>query len=148
MRALLQRARRAEVRVEDEVVGVIGHGLVILLGIGVDDEEKDAVWLAKKCTELRIFDDHEGRLNRSLQDVDGEALVVSQFTLYGDPRKGRRPSYVQAAQPEKAMPLLEVFCRKLEEAGVEVAQGRFGAHMEVDLVNDGPVTLMVESPGR
>jgi D-tyrosyl-tRNA(Tyr) deacylase len=148
MRALLQRTHRAEVRVGEEVVGAIAHGLVILLGIGVDDEENDAIWLAKKCAELRIFNDHKGRLNRSLLDVKGEALVVSQFTLYGDSRKGRRPSYTRAAQPEKAVPLLEIFCRQLEETGVQVAQGRFGAHMEVDLVNDGPVTLMVESPGR
>jgi len=148
MRALLQRVSRAEVRVDKEVVGAIEHGLVILLGIGVEDEESDAAWLAKKCAELRIFDDHKGRLNRSLLDVKGAALVVSQFTLYGDPRKGRRPSYTRAAQPEKAVPLLEVFCRQLEGAGVPVAQGRFGASMEVEMVNDGPVTLMVESPVR
>lgn len=147
MKALLQRVRGAAVRVKGETVGEIGHGLLILLGVGADDGEEEARWLADKCAQLRIFDDEEGQLNLSLLDVGGAVLVVSQFTLYGDPRKGRRPSYAKAADPEKASELVAVFCRSLAEAGLEVEEGIFGARMEVELINDGPVTLMVETPG-
>lgn len=146
MRALIQRVRHAAVRVGDETVGAIDGGLLILLGVGVNDDETRAAWLARKCAELRIFDDEEGHLNRSLLDVEGAALVVSQFTLYGDPRKGRRPSYAGAAPPERAAALLRAFCEHLRAAGVPVSEGRFGARMEVELLNDGPVTLMVEAP--
>jgi len=146
VRIVAQRVSRAEVRVEGTSVGELGPGLLVLLGVGVNDDEGDAEWLARKCASLRIFDDEDGQLNRSLRDVGGGALVVSQFTLYGDARKGRRPSWAGAAPPDRAVPLLERFCEVLEEEGVPVTEGRFGAHMEVELVNDGPVTLMVSSP--
>jgi len=135
------------VRVGGEVVGAIGPGLLILVGVSRTDDEAAAGWLARKCAELRIFDDEAGQLNRSLVESGGEALVVSQFTLYGDVRRGRRPSWSVAAPGPEAEPLVELFCRVLEQAGLRVARGRFGAHMEVELVGDGPVTLMVDSPG-
>ena len=134
-------------RVGGEVVGAIGPGLLILVGVSRTDDEAAAGWLASKCAELRIFDDEAGQLNRSLVESGGEALVVSQFTLYGDVRRGRRPSWSVAAPGPEAVPLVELFCRVLEQAGLRVARGRFGAHMEVELVGDGPVTLMVDSPG-
>lgn len=146
MRALLQRVSQAEVRVAGDPVGSIGAGLLILLGIGRGDDEESAAWLAAKCAHLRIFDDDEGRMNRSLLDTGGRALVVSQFTLYADTRKGRRPSWESAADPEDAVELVESFCANLERLGVGIERGRFGALMEVQLVNDGPVTLMVETP--
>ncbi|MFO7768281.1 MAG: D-aminoacyl-tRNA deacylase [bacterium] len=146
MRALIQRVKRAEVRVEGERTGRIGPGLLILVGVAEGDDEEDAAWLARKCAGLRIFDDEEGRLERSVLEVGGKALVVSQFTLYGDARKGRRPSWSKAMSGEEAERLVEVFVRLLSAEDVEVAGGRFGARMEVELVNDGPVTLMVESP--
>ncbi len=133
-------------RVGEEVAGTIGPGLLILVGVSLQDDEAAARWLARKCAELRIFDDESGQLNRSLVETGGQALVVSQFTLHGDVRRGRRPSWSRAAPGPQAEPLVEVFCRALEEAGIGVARGRFGAHMEVELVNDGPVTLMVDSP--
>ena len=148
MRALLQRVKSASVEVDGEVAGSIGAGLLILLGVGIEDDERDAEWLAGKCAGLRIFDDPEGQLNMSLLEVGGAALVVSQFTLYGDPRKGRRPSYARAAGPERARELVEDFCRRLRGNGVAVEEGVFGARMDVHLINDGPVTLMLESPGR
>jgi len=146
MRALLQRVKRAEVRTEEGTAGRIGHGLLILLGVAEGDDEEDAAWLARKCAGLRIFDDERGRLERSVLEAGGQALVVSQFTLYGDPRKGRRPSWSKAMAGERAQRLVETFSRLLAEEGVEVASGRFGAHMEVELINDGPVTILVESP--
>jgi len=146
MRALLQRVSQAEVRVADDLVGRIGAGLLILLGIGRGDDEESAAWLAAKCAHLRIFDDDEGRMNRSLLETGGNALVVSQFTLYAETRKGRRPSYEKAADPEDADGLVESFCSGLERLGIGVERGRFGALMEVHLINDGPVTLMVETP--
>jgi D-tyrosyl-tRNA(Tyr) deacylase len=146
VRALLQRVSEAEVRVGSEVTGRIGAGLLVLLGVGRNDDAAAARWLAEKCAGLRLFDDPEGHLELSLLDTGGSALVVSQFTLYGDPRKGRRPSWGGAAEPDRARELLEVFITALRERGVEVAEGRFGARMKVQLVNDGPVTLMVESP--
>ena len=148
MKALIQRVNRADVSVAGEVTGSTGPGMLILLGVGQGDDEKDAAWLAAKCANLRIFDDREGQLNLSLLETRGEALVVSQFTLYADARKGRRPSYTDAAEPQMALRLFEVFCQELREEGVEVEMGSFGERMEVELINDGPVTLMVETPQK
>ena len=148
MRLVLQRVSRAEVRVEGEVVGAVGRGLLVLLGVGPEDGPDERRWAADKISGLRIFEDDEGRMNRSVQDVGGGVLVVSQFTLYGDARKGRRPSFVGAAGPELAEAEYEAVCGALEERGLEVARGRFRAHMEVSLVNDGPVTLILDSDKR
>lgn len=145
MRAVLQRVGRAEVAVDGAVVGRIGPGLLILLGVGPDDGPDDGARLADKIVHLRIFPDDEGRMNRSVRDTGGEVLVVSQFTLYGDTRKGRRPSFVGAAPPALAEPLYERFCEQVAALGPAVARGVFGAHMEVSLLNDGPVTLILES---
>lgn len=147
MRSVIQRVRRARVSVGEEPVGVIGRGLVILLGVHTDDEEKDGRWLADKIVHLRIFDDENGKMNRSLLDIGGELLVISQFTLYGDCRKGRRPGYAAAARPEKAEQLYEHFIHTVRQRGVATATGRFQAMMQVELVNDGPVTLMLDSSG-
>ncbi len=147
MRALLQRVSSASVEVDGQVVGQIGPGLLILLGVGQGDTEAAAVWLAEKVANLRIFQDDAGAMNRSLLDVGGGALVVSQFTLYGDTRRGRRPSFVGAAPPEEANTLYQRFCVLLAERGVgRVERGVFRAEMRVSLVNEGPVTLMLESP--
>lgn len=146
MRALLQRVSEAAVRIDGVQTARIGPGLLILLGVAAGDTEADARWTAAKCADLRIFDDADGLLNESLLDIGGEALVVSQFTLYGDPRRGRRPSWSHAAAGPEAEARYESFCRALGEAGVPVSTGAFGAKMEVHLVNDGPVTLLVESP--
>ena len=145
MRAVLQRVKRAEVRVGEEVVGRIGAGLLILLGVSKRDTEAAGEALAEKIANLRIFDDAEGRMNRSVLEAGGQALCVSQFTLYGDCRKGRRPSYDQAAPPELALPLYESFVRSLRARGIPTATGRFRAMMEVELVNGGPVTLLLDS---
>jgi D-tyrosyl-tRNA(Tyr) deacylase len=145
MRACIQRVSEAEVTVDGEVIGRIGRGLVVLLGVGVDDREADARWLAEKTVGLRIFEDDEGKMNRSLAEVGGAMLVVSQFTLYGDARKGRRPSFTDAAPPELAERLYEFFVRQVAGQGVEVATGRFRAMMQVRLVNDGPVTLWMDT---
>ena len=144
MRALVQRVRHARVTVEQEVVGEIGSGLLVLVGVTHDDTAAVASKLADKVGNLRVFDDAEGIMNRSLLDTHGEALVVSQFTLYGDTSRGRRPSWVAAAGPEVAEPLCEAFAARLAEAGLRVETGRFRADMQVSLVNDGPVTLMLE----
>jgi D-tyrosyl-tRNA(Tyr) deacylase len=133
------------VRVDTETVGAIGPGLLILVGIGEGDNEADAVRLAEKTAELRIFADDAGRFNRSLIEVAGEALVVSQFTLYADTRRGRRPGFGNAAAPDIAEPLVEAYARRLEALGVTTARGRFGAHMMVSLENDGPVTIIVDT---
>jgi D-tyrosyl-tRNA(Tyr) deacylase len=145
MRAVLQRVSQASVTVGDEVVGAIGQGLLILLGVGVGDSYAEARLLAEKTANLRIFADEEGRFNRSLLDVGGEALVVSQFTLYADTRRGRRPSFSDAAPPEIAAPLVDIFADELRRLGVAVSTGRFGAMMRVALVNDGPVTILLDS---
>jgi D-tyrosyl-tRNA(Tyr) deacylase len=145
MRAVVQRVKRAEVRVEQEVVGRIGFGIVILLGVGKDDTEAAGEALAEKIANLRVFDDAEGKMNRSLLDAGGQALCVSQFTLYGDCRKGRRPSYDQAAAPDQALPLYESFVKSLRARGILTEAGRFRAMMDVELVNDGPVTLLLDS---
>ena len=144
MRVLLQRVARASVRVADETLGEIGLGLVALVGVGPDDDEATADALARRSTELRIFRDEAGRTNRSLVDVDGAALVVSQFTLYADTSRGRRPSFVGAAPPELAAPLVNRFAELLRDAGLVVQTGRFGAHMLVEIHNDGPVTIWLE----
>jgi D-aminoacyl-tRNA deacylase len=148
VRALLQRTSGASVRVGDETIGRIGAGLVILLGVGPDDDEPTADALARRVTELRIFDDEDGRTNRSLLDVGGGVLVVSQFTLYADTRRGRRPGFTGAAAPELAERLYLRFAAALREVGVEVATGRFGAVMEVELVNDGPFTIWLDTADR
>ena len=145
MIALVQRVSSASVRVDGETVGEVGRGLLVLLGVVRGDGPGQADWLASKVAALRVFPDGEGRMNRSLVDVGGDALVVSQFTLAGDARKGTRPSYVRAAAPDVAEPLYAAFCGRLAETlGRPVATGRFGAAMEVALVNDGPVTLWIE----
>jgi D-tyrosyl-tRNA(Tyr) deacylase len=145
MRVLLQRVTRAEVTVADEVRGAIGLGLVALVGVGPGDTAAVARTLADKAVDLRIFRDHEGRTNRSLMDVGGAMLVVSQFTLYGDTRKGRRPSFIHAAPAEQAAELVEVFAAAVEARAVDVGRGEFGAEMAVELVNDGPMTIWLDS---
>ncbi len=145
MRALLQRVSRAEVRVEGEAVGSIGTGLLILLGVGPDDTGAIADSLARRIAELRIFRDEAGRTNRSLEDIDGAALVVSQFTLFADTRRGRRPGFTGAAPAELAERLYERFCGALEALGRPVGRGRFGAEMAVELINDGPFTIWLDS---
>ena len=146
MRAVLQRVTRARVTVGDEVAGEVGHGLLVLLGVAPSDTPDDARRLADKVVGLRIFADAEGKMNLGVADVNGAVLVVSQFTLYGDCRKGRRPSFIGAAPPELAIPLYEEFINAIKAHGVPTATGRFGAMMQVELVNDGPVTLLVDSP--
>jgi D-tyrosyl-tRNA(Tyr) deacylase len=146
MRAVLQRVTRARVTVGDEVAGEVGHGLLVLLGVAPSDTPDDARRLADKVVGLRIFADAEGKMNLGVADVNGAVLVVSQFTLYGDCRKGRRPSFIGAAPPELAIPLYEEFINAIKAHGVPTATGRFGAKMQVELVNDGPVTLLVDSP--
>jgi D-tyrosyl-tRNA(Tyr) deacylase len=145
VRAVVQRVSRAEVRVSGEVVGRIGRGLLVLVGAGQGDNESDAVYLADKVLGLRIFADEAGQMNRGLAEVGGALLVVSQFTLYGDCRKGRRPSFVEALAPEPAEALYRSFVEHARRSGIPVETGRFRAMMEVDLVNDGPVTLLVDS---
>jgi D-aminoacyl-tRNA deacylase len=145
MRAVIQRVSEASVTVAGAAVGRIGRGLLVLLGVGVGDSAADAELLAEKTANLRIFPDADGRFNRSLLDVGGGALVVSQFTLYADTRRGRRPSFSDAAPPEAATPLVDTFAAALRRMNVEVATGAFGAHMHVALVNDGPVTILLDS---
>lgn len=145
MRACVQRVSRARVTVAGEECGRIDAGLMVLLGVGAEDTERDARWLADKIAGLRIFEDDQGKMNLGVEEIGGGMLVVSQFTLLGDCRKGRRPSFVAAAPPELAERLYEVFVATVAARGVPVATGRFRQHMEVELVNDGPVTLLVES---
>ncbi len=145
MRACLQRVTEASVSVDGEVVGRIGSGLVVLLGVAADDEESDSRQLAEKIVDLRIFEDEQGKMNRSLDETRGSMLVVSQFTLLADCRKGRRPSFTHAAPPEKGEQLYESFVTAVRARGVNVATGRFRAMMKVSLVNDGPVTLLLDT---
>ncbi|MCH7959940.1 MAG: D-tyrosyl-tRNA(Tyr) deacylase [Candidatus Hydrogenedentes bacterium] len=145
MRAVVQRVSESSVRVEGEIVGKIGRGLLILLGVETGDTAEDAAYMARKIGGLRIFNDDAGLFNLSLAEVNGEVLVISQFTLLGDCRKGRRPSFIHAAQPEEAVPLYEAVIQHLGDQGFRVESGTFGAHMDVHLVNDGPVTLLIDS---
>lgn len=144
MRALIQRVSKASVMVEGDVISRIGKGLVVLLGVGHEDGEGSAAFLAEKTANLRIFEDEGGKTNLSILDVGGEAIVVSQFTLYADTRKGRRPSFIDAALPEVAEPLVDRFIQLLRGYGVPTQTGKFGAHMEVEIHNDGPVTIWLE----
>jgi D-aminoacyl-tRNA deacylase len=144
MRVVVQRVQHGRVSVDGRKVAEIGRGVVILLGIGHGDGELQAQYLAQKIAHLRIFEDERGKINRSLLEVGGEAIVVSQFTLYADTRKGRRPSFTDAAQPEIANSLVDAFAQKLSDEGVPTQMGEFGAHMLVDIANDGPVTIWME----
>lgn len=146
MRAVLQRVSRARVTVDDETTGEIGAGILVLLGVGKGDSESEAIYLVDKIVNLRIFDDDDGRMNRSVLDIDGGLLVVSQFTLYADTRRGRRPSYITAAAPDEANRLYEFFVNEARKHIGLVETGRFQAMMDVELVNDGPVTIILESP--
>jgi len=145
MRAVVQRVKRAEVRVNGRVVGAVGEGMVVLLGVGKEDNLEAAESLAEKIVNLRIYDDEQGRMNRSIAEIQGSLLCVSQFTLYGACRKGRRPSYDRAARPDMACRLYEAFVESVRARGITVQTGQFQALMEVELVNDGPVTLLLDS---
>ena len=145
MRAVVQRVKSAAVQVEGRIIGEIGQGLLVLVGVGRGDEEKDITYLASKLPELRIFEDTSGKFNLSLKEVGGKMLVVSQFTLFGDCRKGRRPSFIEAAEPAEAKRLYEQLILKLRGQGVSVETGEFQAKMEVRLINDGPVTILLDS---
>ena len=146
MRALVQRVKKGSVSIDGQVHGAIDQGLVILLGVTHEDTEKDADFVADKCVDLRIFEDENGKMNKSLEDINGSILLISQFTLYAATRKGRRPSFDAAARPEVAEPLYEYFIQKLRSRGIKVETGVFGAYMQVEIHNDGPVTMMVEYP--
>ena len=145
MRAVVQRVTRASVTVEGEIIGEIEKGLVVLVGIGRDDTKVEAAYLLDKISNLRIFDDQEGKMNLSVKDVDGVLLIVSQFTLYGDVRRGLRPSWIDAAPPEVAEPLYDFFVRQASSLVDDVATGKFQAMMQVELINDGPVTILLDS---
>ncbi len=148
MKAVIQRVSRSSVEVKQQIVGKTGKGLMILLGINRQDEKADAEYLAKKIPDLRIFEDDEDKMNLSLRDVKGEILAISQFTLYADTRKGRRPSFIEAAPPEIAEPLYEYFTELLAQQGIQVETGVFGAMMKVEIVNEGPVTIILDSQDR
>ena len=145
MRAVVQRVSSSRVTVDERVTGEVKKGLLVLLGVTHDDTSKDVDYMVDKVTNLRIFEDENGKMNLSLKDIEGEILAVSQFTLYGDARKGRRPSFSDAARPEIANPLYEEFVQKVKDLNINVGTGKFGAHMMVDLTNDGPVTILLES---
>ena len=145
MRAVVQRVARASVAIEGQIVGQISRGLLVLLGVAHDDSAERATWLAEKIAGLRIFQDDDGKMNRDVAEAGGAMLIVSQFTLYGDCRKGRRPSFVDAAPPALAIPLYEAFIHAVTAQGIAVATGRFGADMKVELLNDGPVTLIIDA---
>ncbi|MET0787243.1 MAG: D-aminoacyl-tRNA deacylase [Paenisporosarcina sp.] len=148
MRVILQRSLAAKVEVDGVVTGQINHGFVLLVGLTHEDTEADVKYVADKVVNLRLFEDEDGKMNHSIQEKGGSILSVSQFTLYGDTRKGRRPSFSQAAKPDHAQPLYELFNEELRSKGVQVETGIFGAMMNVSLVNDGPVTIIVESPTK
>jgi len=145
MRAVIQRVTEARVRIDDEVVGKIGPGLLVLLGVAKSDTEEQARWLADKIVSLRVFNDDDGKMNRDVAEIEGAVLIVSQFTLYGDSSKGRRPSFIDAAPPEIAIPLYEVFINAIKAHGIPTQTGRFGAMMQVELINEGPVTLIIDA---
>ena len=144
MRVLLQRVAKASVAIEGEIVGAVERGFCLLVGFTHDDTPAEVSWMAEKVIGLRLFGDAQGKMNLGLAEVGGGLLVISQFTLYGDVAKGRRPSFIDAARPEQAIPLYELFCAELAGKGIQVATGRFGAEMLVEIHNDGPVTLMLE----
>lgn len=144
MKVVLQKVKTANVKVDNKIVGEISKGVLVLLGISNTDTEKEADWLINKIIKLRIFEDENKKMNKSLIDINGEILIVSQFTLYGDCRKGLRPSFTEAAKPEKAKILYDYFIEKLKKTGIKVKTGIFQEHMEVSLVNDGPVTMIIE----
>ncbi len=144
MRAVVQRAKHASVSVDGKIIGQISHGLLVLLAVHKDDEETAIAKMAEKIVNLRIFGDQDGKMNLSVKDVSGAILVVSQFTLYGDCRRGNRPSFIESAGPEKAIPMYEKFVEYIRSAGIGIETGEFGAHMEVDSVNDGPVTVILD----
>lgn len=149
MRAVVQRVSEASVTVEGQISGAIGPGLLVLLGIEDEDTQEDIEWLCKKLSKLRIFNDEKGLMNISVQDVKGELLVVSQFTLFASTKKGNRPSYLRSSKPEVAIPMYEKFCQQLEvEAGLPVQTGEFGADMKVRLLNDGPVTIIIDTKDK
>lgn len=145
MKAVIQRVKESQVRVNGELVGAIDHGLLVFLGVAKGDDNKNADYLAKKIADLRIFEDENGKMNLSLIETGGEMLIVSQFTLLGNCSKGRRPSFVEAAEPETANQLYSYFVEKIRQKGIKTATGRFRAMMEVTLINDGPVTLIIEN---
>lgn len=145
MRAIIQRVSQANVKIKGKLVGEIGKGLLVLLGVGKEDTEEDIEYLIKKILNLRIFGDEKGKMNVSLLDIEGELLIVSQFTLYGDVRKGRRPSFTDSASPDKAKKMYEQFIKKCIEQNIDVETGEFGAEMDVSLINDGPVTILLDS---
>ena len=145
MRGVVQRVKRANVSVDNNIIGDIKHGILLLLGVEDNDDEKDLEYMCDKVPNLRIFEDEDGKMNKSLLDVSGSLLVISQFTLLGDARKGRRPSFTQAAVPTKAIPMYETFINKMKEKNIITQTGEFGADMQVELVNDGPVTILLDS---
>ncbi len=145
MRAVVQRVTESSVEVDGKTIGEIGRGLLVLLGVASDDTEDDAAQIAKKVAQLRIFNDADGKFNLSLEDVGGAVLLISQFTLFGDARKGNRPSFIAAARPEHAVPLYDSVAQHLRDRGITVATGEFGAHMDVHLTNDGPVTILLDT---
>ncbi len=145
MRCVIQRVTQASVAIDGETVGRCGHGFLVLIGVHVNDTDADLKYMAEKVPNLRVFEDVAGKMNLSLKDVGGEILAVSQFTLYGDARGGRRPSFIEAARPEKAVPMYELLVESWRSQGIYVETGRFGADMQVSLVNDGPVTILMDS---
>lgn len=145
MRGVVQRVKCANVMVDNNVIGEINHGILLFLGVEDNDEEKDLEYMCDKVPNLRIFEDEEGKMNKSLIDIEGSLLVISQFTLLGDARKGRRPSFSEAARPEKAIPMYENFIEKMKNLNINTQSGEFGADMKVELINDGPVTILLDS---
>ncbi len=148
MRIVIQRVSEASVKINEELINEIHRGFLILIGIENDDDESDVIWLVQKCANLRIFNDEEGKMNLSLADINGETLVISQFTLHAATKKGNRPSFIKAARPERAIPLYELFCEKLAAENLVVKKGVFAADMQVSLINDGPVTIIIDSKNR
>lgn len=148
MKAVIQRVRQASVSIDDIVVGEIKQGLMVLLGITHEDTQEDVAYLVRKIAQLRIFEDEEGKMNRSISAIDGAILSISQFTLYADTKKGNRPSFIKAAPPAIAVPVYEAFNQGLRATGITVATGRFGADMQVSLINDGPVTIIIDTKDR
>lgn len=145
MRVVIQRVSEANVKVDNQIVGEIGKGLMLLIGVDENDENADADWLVKKILDVRVFSDEEGKMNHSVKDINGEILCISQFTLISDYKKGNRPSYIKAAKPDKAIPLFEYFKDEIKKSGLKTESGIFGADMKVSLINDGPVTLVFDS---